>query len=72
MLDGDGEVECFCKTKPTDCLNNCNEYVMKLIPIKRGDKAEDLALSSAQLNTTVGKFNSELRKVLNKAKRGIK
>jgi len=74
-FDSDGEIGCFCKSKPTECSTNCSEYIVKLTLIERAiaDKISDkLTESVNNLHTEANKLTSEMKKVSGKLRRNFK
>jgi len=73
-FDEDGEIKSFHKTK-YDCEVPCDEYVVKLIPIKRNvakeleDSVEKVAKT---IKTNAKKLDAEFKRVLKDAKRVLK
>ena len=73
-FDENGEIKAFHKSK-YDCENSCNEYIVKLIPIKR-NVTEEFEKSADKLTKTIDKttkiFNTEFSKLLKDLKGVLK
>lgn len=74
-FDEEGEIGCFCKHKPKDCFENCDEYIVKLSLVRR-DKSEEVVTKFVRtaddfVNQT-SKLTTELQKISNKLRRGFR
>lgn len=74
-FDEEGEVGCFCKERPTDCSEKCDEYIVKLTKIERSnaEKSIDKFINSTScLNDEANKLTSEIKKVRGKLRRNFR
>lgn len=74
-FDEEGEIGCFCKNIPSSCYDNCDEYVVKLIPVKRDeikDGLDNFKRSTEKLSEQTDKLTSEIKKVSGKLRRSFK
>lgn len=71
-FDEQGEIGCFCKEKPSDCFEECKEYLIKLIPINRQDSTNEFTKSADMFVEQTNKLTSEIKKVRNKLRRSFK
>jgi hypothetical protein len=71
-FDENGEIKALYKSKAS-CEEPCEEYVIKLIPIKRdlSEVVDEFSVSVEDFSKDLKKTTSELHKVIKQARRII-
>lgn len=69
-FDGEGEIKSFHKSK-YDCENPSEEFIVKLIPIKR-DVFKDVEESADRLSKTIQQQTKKLDTEFKKTLKGLK
>lgn len=74
QFDEEGEIGCFCKSRPEDCDIKCTEYIVRLTPIKRNptESMEELTGSMNELAGETTRLVSQIKKAGNKLRRNLK
>ena len=71
-LDGE-DIVCVCRENNKKCSDKvCKEYIMKLIPVDRTDKAiQDFGTAVKNLRTSVAGLEKELRGTSSELRKSI-
>lgn len=68
MFDEGGDIGCMCNSKPTDCSEDCNEYIVKLTPIERSEVSEVVD----NFTDSVNRFHSKSNKLISEMSKAVK